>query len=97
MAKSKNSDREKFQQPELIIPRASAAEKISVQIEKGRKIQSNQYSSEGQIDAAWDEYKKWHSYNIELLTRIFSNTAVADEYSHVGPSASFGAETFLSR
>jgi len=81
----------------LTITRSSASDKIATQIEKGKQLCGIKFATESQLDLAWDEYKKWNSYNAELLKRIFSNSSITDEYTYVGAAWSQGNPSFQDR
>jgi hypothetical protein len=65
----------------LIIPRSSAVQKITAQIEKGKQLLGIKITTDAQLDDAWDAYRKWSSYNKELLKRMFSDSSFVDEYA----------------
>ncbi len=78
MAKKKEPD----QLPvKLLMPVVEARQKIADRIEKGKAIIQIPVSSEPGLKKVRDEYYKWSDYNRELLTRMFSNESMADEYS----------------
>ena len=81
MAKKSTKSNEPLPPPNLVEPRSSAFPKIQVQIEKGQKIRNSPIRSKDELEEARAERSKWSSYNEELLTRLFDNTAIADEYS----------------
>jgi predicted nucleotide-binding protein len=66
--------------PSLVEPRESALRKMQIQINKGQQIRNMSISSKDDLEQARAERSKWSKYNTELLTRLFNNTAMADEY-----------------
>jgi predicted nucleotide-binding protein len=66
--------------PSLVVARQEARQKIAAQIEKGREILRPRRSSEAELENARNDYGRWSSYNTELLTRVFDNRKIADEY-----------------
>jgi hypothetical protein len=67
--------------PRLTVPRDEAAIKINAQIEKGLRLKETAIQSEDDLRKARAEKLKWSQYNIELLTRLFDNPSVAQEYN----------------
>jgi len=66
--------------PNLVVPRAEAAQKIKARIEKGHEIRSLSINSEQDLERANAERSKWSKYNTELLTRLFDSASMAKEY-----------------
>jgi predicted nucleotide-binding protein len=71
----------------LLVKRSIAQKKIRVQIEKGHLMLKLKIDSEESLLEARSKQSKWHDYNIELLKRLFSSSALADEYSFIVPIA----------
>jgi predicted nucleotide-binding protein len=59
--------------PRLTEPRASAKQKIQVQIEKGREIMNLQPQNGEDYDVVRGKLIKWVDYTRELLRRLFDN------------------------
>jgi predicted nucleotide-binding protein len=79
--------------PNLVVPKVEAEQKIKTQIEKGRGIRNLEINSEEDLEKAQAEESKWSKYNVELLTRLFDNASIAEEYNQgVGEVAPFGAK-----
>jgi len=76
---AKNSQ-EPTDAPSLIVPRSEAEAKIKSQIEKGRRIMALRILSEEDLAKARAQRAKWLDYNTELLTRLFDNRSIAEEY-----------------
>jgi predicted nucleotide-binding protein len=70
--------------PELVVPRDDAERRISERIEKGRAIFDREFRVVADVETARDEYLKWSSYNGDMLKRLFTTSAFADEYSWFG-------------
>lgn len=81
MARKSTKSTEGLPPPNLVEPRESARTKIEAQIDKGRQIRNRAISSKDELEQARAERSKWSKYNTELLTRLFDNTAMADEYN----------------
>ncbi|MDQ3907196.1 MAG: nucleotide-binding protein [Acidobacteriota bacterium] len=75
--------------PTLLVPRHQAANRIGSQLEKGHEIDRLAINSYVDLRQAEDEHSKWTKYNNELLTRLFSTKAIANEYSWSGSSISY--------
>jgi hypothetical protein len=67
--------------PNLVVARVEAEQKIKTQIEKGSGIRNLIINSEEDLESARAEQSKWSKYNVELLTRLFDNASIAEEYS----------------
>ncbi len=78
MAKKKTQ--ESTSPPNLIVSRTEAEEKIRAQIEKGREIRKLPINSQVDLEKAQADQSKWSAYNTELLTRLFDNRSIAEEY-----------------
>ncbi|HEV7889159.1 MAG TPA: nucleotide-binding protein [Pyrinomonadaceae bacterium] len=78
MAKRQNSVQ--LPPPRLIVPRDDAAAKIQAQIDKGLTLREIVIRSEDDLRKARAGKSKWSQYNVELLTRLFDNPSIANEY-----------------
>jgi hypothetical protein len=65
----------------LVGPRTVAFEKIQAQIEKGKALRNRPIGSKAELDEPEAERSKWSKYNSELLTCLFDNPTIADEYN----------------
>lgn len=81
MAKKASPPTEKPSPPSLKEPRASAAQKIQVQIDRGGQIRNKEVRSKDELEEARSELSKWSKYNAELLLRLFDSSSMADEYN----------------
>ena len=93
----RKSTSSKESRPSLVVPRPEAKDRIEKQIEKGIAIRDLPISSEEDLQRARAEHSKWSEYNTELLTRLFDNKSIADEYNRsyiavVSPNSSFSWE-----
>ena len=77
--------------PELVVTREDAAGRILKQIAIGQELHDRIIQSDSELDRAQNERSKWSSYNSELLTRIFSNRSIVDEYNRF-----FGAVHYMN-
>lgn len=66
--------------PNLLVSKEEAAQKITTQIEKGKDIKKLRVHSDEELELVRAEATKWSDYNIELLTRLFDNTYLAEGY-----------------
>ena len=66
--------------PKLLFSREETQRKIEAQIEKGVKLQDQSINSEDELDKACLESENWSKYNEVLLSKLFNNMVVADEY-----------------
>lgn len=73
--------------PELRVSREEAAQKIGERISLGEALLARNISNVEQLDAAENEYRRWNSYNAEMLTRLFTTDKFAEEYSRWGAVA----------
>lgn len=73
--------------PELQVTREEAAQKIGVRIALGEELFARQVSNMEQLDAAENEYRRWNSYNAEMLKRLFTTHKFEEEYSWWGVMA----------
>jgi predicted nucleotide-binding protein len=81
MARQSKSPQPPPSPPALRVPRAEAAEKIQAQINEGEALLAQQPRSEPELDRVKEERRIWSDYNRELLVRLFTSSAVAEEYS----------------
>lgn len=70
--------------PELQVTREEAAQKIGERIALGEELFARQISNIEQLDAAENEYRRWNSYNAEMLKRLFTTHKFEEEYSWWG-------------
>ena len=75
--------------PTLTTTRFIAGEKISAQIQKGKAILDSSISSHEDLRLANDSASKWSAYNTELLTRLFTNLSMANEYNDYIPGGPY--------
>ncbi len=66
--------------PKLYFSRKETQRKIEAQIEKGTSLQDQSINSEDELDKVCLESENWSKYNEDLLSKLFDNTSVADEY-----------------
>jgi predicted nucleotide-binding protein len=67
--------------PSLRVPRAQAADQIRTQIEKGDEIEKRTLWSPEDLERARQDRRRWADRNSELLSRLFDNQSIADEYN----------------
>lgn len=66
----------------LLIPKTEAEEKLNTQIKQGNDILSIQINNEEELESTQLEYRKWSSFNAELIKKIFDTRELFDEYNH---------------
>ncbi len=85
------------QSPNLRVPRTEAADKITIQIQKGLEIRNTRINSPETLEEARTERSKWRKYTTELLKRLFDTSSYADEFNpRVGFAISGGRREFGS-
>ncbi len=71
----------------LIVPRRTVKSRLLKQQGKGRKLQeylqTNNIYLIAELNAALDEYQKWHDFNHTLLLSSFDDTSFVREYHEV--------------
>src|SRR5882672_7328504 len=96
MAKKTTNSREPPAPPVLVVRRVDARRQVEDRVAKGVELQSAVIQNEEQLQQAKAEYLRWHSYNGELLTRIFSNRTETDNYNWWGIASVGGERSFSS-
>jgi len=96
MAKTTSqSVREKLPPPNLLEERSLANKKIQLQIEKGEQIRDKEIKTIEEVKIVRAERDIWSKYNIELLSRLFDNSMMADEYNYSAFGISYlGGQSF---
>ena len=69
----------------LAVALEDAADKIQARIDKGQELLRRPCQSPTDLEKAKNDFFTWSDYNEELLGRLFTSTAVAEEYSRTGP------------
>ena len=64
--------------PNLVESRQTAYQKIQAQIVKGQKLRDQTIHSEDELEKARAESEKWSEYNKQLLSRLFTDSSIAD-------------------
>ena len=72
--------------PKLLVSREQASKKLQGQIEKGQLLHDRQIDSQEELTHARDEFSNWSNYNRTLITRLFSDDSVADNYHRLQTS-----------
>jgi predicted nucleotide-binding protein len=82
MVRNKSSVDQKLQRkPTLVVTHVEAEERISRQIDKGKEIWNRAIYHEQELVQASTDKSKWKSYTFELLTRIFDDHSIAEDFS----------------
>lgn len=69
--------------PNLKMPKAEVEEKLKKQVEVGREIAHRRIRTVAGLQPAQIAQVNWNSYNMELLTRCFDGSTLADKYQEV--------------
>jgi predicted nucleotide-binding protein len=83
--------------PSLLVPRSQAAAQIQTQIEKGNELKDRSIEAEADLERARQDRRRWSGFNSELLTRLFDNQSIADEYNFSFGIAFGGPTTWTSK
>ncbi|MDA8312707.1 MAG: nucleotide-binding protein [Actinomycetota bacterium] len=67
----------------LQVARAEARRSLDERIEIGQQMLDRPVNSAQGIDELKNDFRTWHDYNERLLQRLFTTTALADEYMPV--------------
>ena len=67
--------------PELKVPRSDAEQKLANRIALGTELIGRQVNRGDEVESFAAECSKWTAYNFELLKRLFTTPALAQEYS----------------
>lgn len=76
--------------PKLGVSRDSAFSSIQTRIDKGNNFFKVQINSYEELRKLTNEINRWSDYNNELLTRIFTTSSIANDYSSWGIAYGFG-------
>ncbi len=79
--RKKAPDVEASQPPRLVEPREVVKEKIQDRINKGVELRDTPINSRQVLDEVERKQKIWNDYNYTLLSGLFNNSLIADEYS----------------
>jgi predicted nucleotide-binding protein len=79
MAKERAS--KTYSPSKLVVPREEAIRKIREQIDLGRGLRDQKMFSMADLENAQKRMIDWFEINIQLLTRLFSNSFFKEEYS----------------
>ncbi len=71
------------EEPRLQVARAEARRSLDERIEIGQQMLDRPVNSAQGIDELKNDFRTWHDYNERLLQRLFTTTALADEYMPV--------------
>jgi len=67
-------------EPKLQVARVEARQSLDERIELGRQMLDRQVNAAQGVDELKNDFHSWHDYNERLLQRLFTTTALADEY-----------------
>jgi predicted nucleotide-binding protein len=71
------------EEPRLQVARAEARRSLNERIEIGQQMLDRPVNSAQGVDELKNDFRTWHDYNERLLQRLFTTTALADEYMPV--------------
>lgn len=84
MAQKKKPGNENQFLPHLLETREDAKQKIASRIEKGIELYNQIIHNQSMLTNARHLRDKWSEYNSELLSRLFDNESIANEYDSAG-------------
>ena len=67
--------------PKLLVSREEADEKIQDRIEIGEQLRDRPIDAEHELDRVKADFRKWSNYNSTLLSKLFNNPSIAEEYA----------------
>lgn len=68
--------------PKLLISREETGQKIQERIDKGQRLLNFQIDSESELEIAGKKANNWSKYNSDLLTTLFTNFSVGNQYQN---------------
>jgi len=68
-------------EPELRVGRSEAVQKLNDRIALGTELLGRKVGTADEVDGYTADCSKWTAYNTELLKRLFTTPALAEEYS----------------
>lgn len=77
----KETDSPASDPPRLTVSREEADQRLRERIQKGEGIRDRQIHGETDLDRAHADHERWSAFNVDLLKRMFTNYALAEEYS----------------
>ena len=78
--RKRTSDAPPPEQPKLQVARVEARRSLDERIEIGQQMLDRQVNTAQGVDELKNDFHTWHDYNERLLQRLFTTTALADEY-----------------
>src|SRR5690554_2787326 len=86
MPQKKNPFKEVPLPPKLMEPREDARKKLTERIDKGKALYNIVIPNRDEFEEIERKQKIWNDYNSELLSRLFNNSTIEEEYNE----SSFG-------
>jgi len=77
---SSTPDRATHSEPGLLVPRAQLEADLSDRIAAGNELRNRNVAGPEGLQELQDDYYTWDEYNITLLKRSFTTSAIADTY-----------------
>ena len=70
--------------PVLLVTKIEANELLNERIDIGKVMLNSKISSQSNLDEERKKYFNWSKYNSQLLTKLFSNNKISNEYTYWG-------------
>jgi predicted nucleotide-binding protein len=71
-------------EPELLVSREEAAKRIDERMTAGEQLRQREITAAEVLEECEADYRRWNSFNAELLKRLFTTAKYAEEYSWWG-------------
>jgi predicted nucleotide-binding protein len=81
----------------LLLPRADAQQKIAERIDSGQALLNEPIQGEADLTRLRRDRDRWHSYNLELLRRMFDTDGPLTEYNPKRGGIIFAPETLYQQ
>ena len=81
--RKRTSDAPPSEEPRLHVARTEAHQSLKERIELGQQMLDRQVNSGQAVIQLKNDFHTWHDYNTLLLRRLFTTTALAEEYAPV--------------
>ncbi|MDA8359278.1 MAG: nucleotide-binding protein [Actinomycetota bacterium] len=78
--RKRTSDGPPPEEPRLQVARAEACRSLDERVGLGQQMLDRQVNSAQEVDKLKSDFHTWHDYNERLLQRLFTTTALVDEY-----------------
>ena len=82
--------------PILLVSREEAEKKIQDQIDKGQQLGGQQINTKDELDKAQADFQSWSDFNKKLLSKLFNNSLITDDYFSISDVESYEYSTLDS-